>query len=267
MGVAQSVTITGTAMFHHKFLLYFCTAPLALASPQSYFHNFGNQGTYTSVSHGVHHQPAPAPYKPPAPAPYKPRAPAYHAQAPSVKSFYNQPVAEPAAYHAPLPKPYVHHHHQPHPPPQPHGPGVEYDREKCALDYVEKEAEVCVPTFKTECETEEVKNGLVIEQQEECYQVTKTVCTETEEIADNEVCAYSFTLVPVETEAKLVDVKWEKSCADTTICANPHLAPGGYAAPAHCVEEYRHVCHLSPVLYPVIKKIVIKLPQPVETCI
>merc|ERR1711874_625336 len=33
-------------MFHHKFLLYFCTAPLALASPQSYFHNFGNQGTY-----------------------------------------------------------------------------------------------------------------------------------------------------------------------------------------------------------------------------
>merc|ERR1711874_719372 len=101
MGVAQSVTITGTAMFHHKFLLYFCTAPLALASPQSYFHNFGNQGTYTSVSHGVHHQPAPAPYKP--------RAPAYHAQAPSVKSFYNQPVAEPAAYHAPLPKPYVHH--------------------------------------------------------------------------------------------------------------------------------------------------------------
>merc|ERR1711874_698041 len=124
-------------MFHHKFLLYFCTAPLALASPQSYFHNFGNQGTYTSVSHGVHHQPAPAPYKPPAPAPYKPRAPAYHAQAPSVKSFYNQPVAEPAAYHAPLPKPHV--------------PGVEYDREKCAVDYVEKEAEVCVPTFKTEC--------------------------------------------------------------------------------------------------------------------
>ena len=114
-------------------------------------------------------------------------------------------------------------------------------------------------------------------------QVTKTVCTETDEISDNEVCAYSFTLKPVETEAKLVDVKWEKSCADDTICINPHHAPGGYAGPTDCVEEYRHVCHLSPVLYPVIKKVilptlsqyisnhvlqvVIKLPQPVETCI
>ena len=88
-------------------------------------------------------------------------------------------------------------------------------------------------------------------------QVTKTVCTETDEISDNEVCAYSFTLTPVETEAKLVDVKWEKSCGDATICVNPHHAPGGYAAPTECVEEYRHVCHLSPVLYPVIKKVTI----------
>merc|ERR1719431_473674 len=73
----------------------------------------------------------------------------------------------------------------------------------CAVDYVEKEAEVCVPTFKTDCEREDVKNGLVIEQKEECYQVTKTVCTETDEISENEVCAYSFTLIPVETEVML----------------------------------------------------------------
>jgi len=264
-------------MFLHKFLLYVCTAaPLTTSSPQSYFHNFGNQGTFTSVSHG-----STAAVHPPPPPP-----PSYGASSPTVKSFYNAPVAKPAAYHAPLPKPYVHHHqprpsyhhphtppqprpsyHHPHTPPQPHGPGVEYDREKCAVDYVEKEAEVCVPTFKTNCEREDVKNGLVIEQKEECYQVTKTVCTETDEISDNEVCAYSFTLTPVETEAKLVDVKWEKSCGDATICVNPHHAPGGYAAPTECVEEYRHVCHLSPVLYPVIKKVVIKLPQPVETCI
>merc|ERR1712168_1203582 len=241
MGVAQSVTSTGTTMFLHQFLLYVCTAaPLTTSSPQSYFHNFGNQGTYTSVNHGsssvVHHPPQ--------------QQQPYGTSSPTVKSFYNAPVAKPAAYHAPLPKPYVHHHqprpsyHHPHSPPQPHGPGVEYDKEKCAVDYVEKEAEVCVPTFKTDCEREDVKNGLVIEQQEECYQVTKPVCTETEEIADSEVHSSSFTLIPVETEAKLVDVKWEKSCADDTICVNPHHAVGGYAAPTHCVEEYRHVCHL-----------------------
>merc|ERR1712106_1069910 len=253
MGVAQSVTVTGTAMFPHKSLLFVCTLALATANPQSYFHNFGKQGTYTSVSHGSAaqvHQPAPA-YKQAAPTYSHPapsyRQPAYHAPvqapapvpAPTLKIYYHAPVAKPAAYHAPLPKPYVHHHqtrpsyHQPPPysPPQPHGPGIEYDREKCSIDYVEKKAEVCVPTFKTDCEKEDVKNGLVIKQEEECYQVTKTICTETEEIVDNEVCAYSFTLVPVETEAKLVDVKWEKSCVEDTTCVNPHHAVGGYAAP------------------------------------
>merc|ERR1712121_86271 len=111
MGVAQSVTSTGTTMFLHKFLLYVCTAvPLTTSA--------------------VHHPPPPP----------------YGASSPTVKSFYNAPVAKPAAYQAPLPKPYVHHHqprpsyHHPHTPPQPHGPGVEYDREKCAVDYVEKEA-------------------------------------------------------------------------------------------------------------------------------
>merc|ERR1712123_161799 len=219
MGVAQSMA----AMFPHKSLLYVCTVALTTSSPQSYFHNFGNQGTYTSVNHGsttgLHHQPAPVAYKRPAPSYAQP---AYHAPAPTIKSFYHGPVAKPAAYHAALPKPYYHHpqphaqpqphaypqphaHKQPHAHPQPHaqpqlhaqprphGPGIEYDREKCAVDYVEKKAEVCVPTFKTDCEREDVKNGLVIKQQEECYQVTKTVCTETEEIVDNEVCAYSFT--------------------------------------------------------------------------
>merc|ERR1712128_69411 len=221
MGVAQSVS----AMFPHKSLLYVCTVALTTSSPQSYFHNFGNQGTYTSVNHGsttgLHHQPlAPAAYKPPnqaayippSPAAYKQPAPAYaqpayHAPAPTINSFYHAPVARTAAYHAALPQPYVHHHQprpsyhhsqphsqpqphahpQPHAQPRPHGPGIEYDREKCAVDYVEKKAEVCVPTFQTDCEREDVRNGLVIKQQEECYQVTKTICTETEEIVPNNV--------------------------------------------------------------------------------
>merc|ERR1711892_170774 len=156
------------AMFPHKSLLYVCTVALTTSSPQSYFHNFGNQGTYTSVNHGstagLHQQPAPAAYKPPAPVAYKQPAtayaqPAYHAPAPAptIQSFYHTPVAKPAAFHAALPKPYVYHHQprpsyshpQPHAHPRPHGPGIEYDREKCAVDYVEKKAEVCVPTFQT----------------------------------------------------------------------------------------------------------------------
>merc|ERR1711892_1493164 len=146
-------------MFPHKSLLYVYTVALTTSSPQSYFHNFGNQGTYTSVNHGsttgLHHQPAPAAYNPPAAAAYSPTAPvAYKRPAP----VYAQP-----GYHAPPqphahPKPHAHPQHhalpQPHAHPRPHGPGIEYDREKCAVDYVEKKAEVCVPTFKTDCERE-----------------------------------------------------------------------------------------------------------------
>merc|ERR1711970_1385606 len=104
--VAQSVTSTGTTMFLHKFLLYVCTAaPLTTSSPQSYFHNFGNQGTYTSVNHGsssaVHHPPPQQPYG---------------ASSPTVKSFYNASAAKPAAHHH-QPRPSYHH---PHTPPQPH---------------------------------------------------------------------------------------------------------------------------------------------------
>eukprot|EP00091_Calanus_sinicus_P018706 TRINITY_DN436_c0_g1_i16.p1 TRINITY_DN436_c0_g1~~TRINITY_DN436_c0_g1_i16.p1 ORF type:complete len:186 (-),score=36.43 TRINITY_DN436_c0_g1_i16:57-590(-) len=114
MGVAQSVLVTGTTMFHHKFLLFVCAVALSTPNPQSYFHNFGNQGTYASVNHGPAtgvHQPAPAAYKQPAQV-YSNPGPAYgqtayHAPppAPTVKSFYHAPVAKPAAYHAPLPNP------------------------------------------------------------------------------------------------------------------------------------------------------------------
>merc|ERR1712055_517658 len=122
MGVAQCLVVTGTAMFHHKSFLFFCTLSVSTTSPQSYFHNFGNQGTYTSVRHGSsdqqHHQPPPG-YSRPSPTYTQPARPA---PAPAVKSFY----------HAPIAKPYVHHHHQPRPsyhqPAQyaaapPHGPG------------------------------------------------------------------------------------------------------------------------------------------------
>merc|ERR1711872_616491 len=122
MGVAQSVTETGTTMFPHKSFLYVCTVALSVASPgpQSYFHSFGNKGTFTSftrgASSGVHHKASVA-------------APVHQPSA-------YAPVAKPAAYSSPLPRPYVHHHqarpayHQPthHAPPRPHGPGIEYER-------------------------------------------------------------------------------------------------------------------------------------------
>merc|ERR1712123_19221 len=107
MGVAQSVA----AMFPHKSLLYVCTVALTTSSPQSYFHNFGNQGTYTSVNHGsttgLLHQPATAAYNPPAPAAYSPPAPAAYSPTAPVAYKRPAPVYAQPAYHAPAPAPTI----------------------------------------------------------------------------------------------------------------------------------------------------------------
>jgi len=148
-----------------------------------------------------------------------------------------------------------------------HSPAGAYG-EKCSVDYVDKVAEVCLPSFKADCSREkESRPGLIIKQEKECHPVTRTICYEREEVEENEICAYSFHQVPVDTEVKLADVRWDKTCTDEAICINPHHVATGYGAPTKCVEEYRHVCHLKPVLFPLYKKVTVKLPQPVETCI
>jgi len=292
-------------MFHHQFILCVCTISLALSSPQSYFHTtHGNGGSYTSISHGsgsppVHEVPVRAQsrsYRAPAPTQHKPKPFIHHAQQPTT---YNSPA--PAAYHAPLtatyhsPTPTTYHspappayhssapsaYHSPAAPayhapapsyhapthlPQSHGQAPNYS-EKCGLDYVENPAEVCVPTLETECKQEDGGKGVELHQDEECHDVVRTVCVERHKVVDNEVCAYSYTLKPVVTEAKLVEAQWEKICHQDTICLNPHHVQTSYGAPTYCHEEIHEVCHLEPTLVPVIRPVSVSLPQPVEVCI
>jgi len=136
---------------------------------------------------------------------------------------------------------------------------------QCHLDYEEKTEEVCVPSFKTDCDKESVAGGKVIKHHDQCYDVTKTVCTETHEIVDMEVCAYSFIARVVEAEAKLVDAVWTEACHDTQECL-PGPPTHGYHAPA-CKHVIRHECQQLPELVPVVKPVSVKLPQPEETCI
>merc|ERR1712172_287003 len=134
------------------------------------------------------HKPAPA-YNAPAPG-YGQPAPSYGAPAPA------------PSYGAPAPAAPSYGHPPSH---QVHGPGVvkshQSDPGQCLLDYVEKTEEVCVPSFKTDCDKESVAGGKVIKHHDQCYDVTKTVCTESHEIVDMEVCAYTFTARVVEAEA------------------------------------------------------------------
>merc|ERR1719367_1186475 len=132
---------------------------------------------------------------------YHKPAPSYNPPAPS----YGQPAPAPArGYGHPAPAAPSYGHPPSH---QVHGPGVvkshQSDPGQCHLDYVEKTEEVCVPSFKTDCDKESVPGGKVTKHHDQCYDVTKTVCTESHEIVDMEVCAYAFTARVVEAEAKL----------------------------------------------------------------
>jgi len=173
------------------------------------------------------------------------------------------------------PAPFVHHElhqqHQQHQEPRPvqyrqEGPGVE-TRSGCTVNHLDQRGEVCVPTFTTDCVKEDLSNGVVIQHRENCYPVTKTVCTEDHEIEDMEVCATRLNLISLEAEAKVVSAVWTEKCeAEKTCVPSPGYHPGhpGHHG-QHCTV--RHVCEQSPSLLPLSKVVSVKLPQPVETCL
>jgi len=133
-----------------------------------------------------------------------------------------------------------------------------------------------VPTLKTECVNDQVKDGLKLYQEEACYIVTKSVCTEEEEVESVQVCAAAYKLTQVAAEAKLVDVAWEKVCVEEKVgCAPAYGGPlppasPGYGPPPpppYCQQKIKVVCEQNPVLVPVVAPLNIKLPKPVDTCI
>merc|ERR1712106_74207 len=72
-------------------------------------------------------------------------------------------------------------------------------------------AELCTPAFETVCETIEVPTKVIIDV-EQCYPVTRTVCSESIQVIDNEICVYSYQQKVVDTTAKTVEVPFVKKC-------------------------------------------------------
>merc|ERR1711953_1107459 len=144
------------------------------------------------------------------------------------------------------PAPFVHHElhhqqHQLHPQPQPVQYGQD-SRSGCAVDHQDRRGEVCVPTSTTDCVKEDLSNGVVIQHRENCYSVTKTVCTEGHDIEDMEVCATRLNLISVEAEAKVVSAVWSEKCEVERSCEPTK----GYHGGQHCAQTVRHVCEQSP---------------------
>merc|ERR1712158_115399 len=139
----------------------------------------------TPLAHVAHHAPAPHHYGYTLAAPVAHHA--VHHAAPVVHHAAHHAVAHHAVVHAP-----VHHAY--------HAP-----KHNCSVVDVVESAEVCTPAFETVCETIEVPTKKIIDV-EQCYPVTRTVCSESVEVIDNEICVYSYSQKVVATTAKTVTV-------------------------------------------------------------
>merc|ERR1712088_538372 len=161
---------------------------------------------------------------------------AVHHAAPVVHHAAHHAVAHHAvAHHAVVHAPVHHAYHAP--------------KHNCSVVDVVESAEVCTPAFETVCETIEVPTKKIIDV-EQCYPVTRTVCSESVEVIDNEICVYTYSQKTEATTAKTVTVPFARECNTqmVTVC---QPTPGyGYHQYGHnyCKEVAQETCYNVPVV-------------------
>merc|ERR1712165_557244 len=202
-------------------------------------------------------------------------APVVHhaAHAPVVHHAVHAPVHHAVAHHAPVHHAVVHHapvHHAVHHAPAYHQPHYGYEKPKhnCSVVDVVESAEVCTPAFETVCENIEVATKIIVDM-EQCYPVTRTVCTESVSVIDNEICTYSYQQKTEATTAKTVEVPYKKEC-DTQMVTVCQPTPGyGYHNYGHnyCKEVAQETCYNVPVVTPVEPAVEVAYPEPIKSCV
>merc|ERR1711936_1176666 len=205
------------------------------------------------LAHVAHHAPAPHHYGYTLAAPVAHHA--VHHAAPVVHHAAHHAVAHHAvAHHAVVHAPVHHAYHAP--------------KHNCSVVDVVESAEVCTPAFETVCETIEVPTKKIIDV-EQCYPVTRTVCSESVEVIDNEICVYSYSQKVVATTAKTVTVPFKRECNTqmVTVC---QPTPGyGYHQYGHnyCKEVAQETCYNVPVVTEDIQDVEVAFPEPIEECV
>merc|ERR1712072_737526 len=129
-------------------------------------------------------------------------------------------------------------------------------------------ADVCTPALDTVCTPIELSRKS-IKDVEQCYTVTRTVCTESTEEIDNEVCTYSYQPKTEATTAKTVEVSFNKECENMMVTVCQPNAGYGYHAYGHnyCKEVAQETCYNVPVLPVVEPAVDVIYPEPIKTCV
>ena len=187
----------------------------------------------------------------------------YHQAAP----YHAAPVHHAPAYGHAAP------HHAPaygHPAPAYGGYGYEEPKHNCTVRDVTEIAEVCTPAFETVCEDVELAIKKIVDV-EFTYTVTRTVCTESIEEIDNEVCSYSYQQKEEATTAKTVEVTFEKQTdvQMVTVCQPGHGYGYGHQGYGHnyCKEVAQETAYNVPVVTPVDVDVTVAYPEPIKTCV
>jgi len=156
-----------------------------------------------------------------------------------------------------------------HPPPPAYGhPKHEYPKHNCTVEQVEEEGETCTPTFTTVCEPVTVVVKRIVDK-EQCYPVTRTVCSESVEVVPNEICVYAYQAKEVPTEAKTVAVVYTTPCTTqmVTVCEPGYQPYGGYGHDVHCKEVAQETCYNAPTLEDDIQPQTVQFPEPIKQCV
>merc|ERR1711902_481458 len=131
-------------------------------------------------------------------------------------------------------------------------------------------AEVCVPAFETVCANVDLPIKVIVDK-EFTYTVTRTVCTESIEEIDNEICSYSYQQKTEGTNAKTVEVTFEKQedVQMATVCQPGHGYGYGHGGYGHnyCKEVAQTTAYNVPVVTPVDVPVEVPYPEAIKTCV
>merc|ERR1711892_1269156 len=269
-GSHVSVTMGGSSYSHGDIMDFNHAAP-----------TFSALSTYDNSASAASASAAPAPTSstasapsPVAPTPSAPSAPVYYS--PSSSSYSPSPVSyalPPVRY---LPNPVVvskpNHQAPLHPayqqaPVYAHAPVYQAPAQNCSVVSEMKTIEVCTPSLQTTCTMVELAVK-TIKDQEQCMNITRTICSEDTKEIEEEVCVHTYQSKAEDTTATTYEVSFTQECQTqaVTVC-QPSAGSGYYSyGQQDCMEEEPKTCYKVPTVMPRQETVTVSYPEPVKDC-
>jgi len=176
---------------------------------------------------------------------------------------YSPIVHKTPTYHTP-----EYHHAPTYHSPAYHAPAYHAPKHNCSVIDETKSVEVCTPAFETVCAPVELAVKRIVDS-EQCQDITRTVCSQSEELIQNEICTFSYTAKTEDTTATTVKVAFEKECMNQMVTVCQPTKGYGYHSYGHqyCKEVSQETCYNVPMVMPKEESVMVTYPEPVKKCV